>query len=154
MSRPESVRPGPDGVSPREVSLTIPVASDMEIVATAQVAALGEYIEMAHDKIDEVKLALVEACINAFEHANTRDDRVHLTFRVGRDEDGPDYLEVEVFDQGKGFDHSIVEVPTPEKTFTGGKKRGWGLQIMRSLMDTVAITSGEWGTKILMRKYK
>ena len=56
MSRPESVRPGPDGVSPREVSLTIPVASDMEIVATAQVAALGEYIEMAHDKIDEVKI--------------------------------------------------------------------------------------------------
>jgi len=154
MSRPESVLPGADGASPREVSLTIPVASDMEIVATAQVAALGEYIDMPHDKIDEVKLALVEACINAFEHANTRDDRVHLTFRVGRDEDGPDFLEVEVFDQGKGFDHHIVEVPTPEKTFTGGKKRGWGLQIMRSLMDSVAITSGEWGTKILMRKYK
>ncbi|HEY6148555.1 MAG TPA: ATP-binding protein [Thermoanaerobaculia bacterium] len=154
MSRPESVQPGANGFSPREVSLTIPVASDMEIVATAQVAALGEYIDMPHDKIDEIKLALVEACINAFEHANTRDDRVHLTFRVGRDEDGPDFLEVEVFDQGRGFDHSIVEVPTPEKTFTGGKKRGWGLQIMRSLMDSVAITSGEWGTKILMRKYK
>jgi serine/threonine-protein kinase RsbW len=154
MSRPESVHPGLDGAGPREISLTIPVASDMEIVATAQVAALGEYIDMPHDKIDEIKLALVEACINAFEHANTRDDRVHLTFRVGRDEDGPDFLEVEVFDQGKGFDHSIVEVPTPEKTFTGGKKRGWGLQIMRSLMDSVAITSGEWGTKILMRKYK
>jgi serine/threonine-protein kinase RsbW len=154
MSRPESVHSGLDGAGPREISLTIPVASDMEIVATAQVAALGEYIDMPHDKIDEIKLALVEACINAFEHANTRDDRVHLTFRVGRDEDGPDFLEVEVFDQGKGFDHSIVEVPTPEKTFTGGKKRGWGLQIMRSLMDSVAITSGEWGTKILMRKYK
>lgn len=154
MSRPESIHSGLEGPGPREVSLTIPVASDMEIVATAQVSALGEYIDMPHDKIDEIKLALVEACINAFEHANTRDDRVHLTFRVGRDEDGPDFLEVEVFDQGKGFDHSIVEVPTPEKTFTGGKKRGWGLQIMRSLMDSVAITSGEWGTKILMRKYK
>jgi serine/threonine-protein kinase RsbW len=155
MAQRESLRPGVDGPGPREVSLTIPVASDMEIVATAQVAAMGEYIAMPHDKIDEVKLALVEACINAFEHAHTRDDRVHLTFRVGRDEeDGPDFLEVEVFDQGKGFDHSIVEVPTPEKTFTGGKKRGWGLQIIRSLMDSVAITSGEWGTRILMRKYK
>ncbi|MEO8430508.1 MAG: ATP-binding protein [Acidobacteriota bacterium] len=154
MPRHETVHSGLDGAGSREVSLTIPVASDMEIVATAQVSALGEYIDMPHDKIDEVKLALVEACINAFEHAHTRDDRVHLTFRVGRDEDGPDFLEVEVFDQGKGFDHSGVEVPTPEKTFTGGKKRGWGLQIMRSLMDTVVITSGEWGTKILMRKYK
>jgi len=155
MARRETLRSGLEGSGAREVSLTIPVASDMEIVATAQVAAMGEYIQRAHDKIDEVKLALVEACINAFEHAHTRDDRVHLTFRVGRDEeDGPDYLEVEVFDQGKGFDHSIVEVPTPEKTFSGGKKRGWGLQIIRSLMDSVAITSGEWGTRILMRKYK
>lgn len=155
MARRETLRSGLEGSGAREVSLTIPVASDMEIVATAQVSAMGEYIQMPHDKIDEIKLALVEACINAFEHAHTRDDRVHLTFRVGRDEeDGPDYLEVEVFDQGKGFDHSIVEVPTPEKTFSGGKKRGWGLQIIRSLMDSVAITSGEWGTRILMRKYK
>ncbi len=155
MAQRESVRPGLERAGAREVSLTIPVASDMEIVATAQVAAMGEYIDMPHDKIDEIKLALVEACINAFEHAHTRDDRVHLTFRVGRDDDeGPDYLEVEVFDQGTGFDHEIVEIPTPEKTFAGKKKRGWGLQIIRSLMDSVAITSGEWGTRILMRKYK
>ena len=77
----------------REISLTIPVAPDMEIVATAQAAAVGEFIAMPHDKIDEVKLALVEAYINAFEHAHARDDRVHLTFRVDRDEDAPKRLE-------------------------------------------------------------
>jgi len=153
MSRRETARPGLEAGT-REVSLTIPVAPDMEIVATAQAVALGEYIEMPRDKIDEVKLAIVEACINAFEHAHTRDDRVHLTFRVGRDEDGPEHLEVEIFDQGRGFDQRAVEPPTPEKTFGGGKKRGWGLQIIRSLMDSVVITSGDWGTRILMRKYK
>ena len=126
----------------------------MEIVATAQAAAVGEYIEMPRDKIDEVKLALVEACINAFEHSHTRDDRVHLTFRVGREEEGPEFLEVEVLDRGTGFDQHAVELPSPEKTFSGGKKRGWGLQIIRSLMDVVVITSGDWGTRILMRKYK
>ena len=51
--------------------MSIPVAPEMEIVATAQAAALGEYLAMTRDKIDEVKLALVEACINAFEHAHT-----------------------------------------------------------------------------------
>lgn len=153
MSR-EPARPGLDATGAREISLTIPVAPDMEIVATAQAAAVGEYIEMPRDKIDEVKLALVEACINAFEHSHTRDDRVHLTFRVGRDEDGPEFLEVEVLDQGRGFDHTAVETPNLEKTFAGGKKRGWGLQIIRSLMDVVVITSGDWGTRILMRKYK
>jgi serine/threonine-protein kinase RsbW len=154
MARRENARQGQDDAGMREVALTIPVAPDMEIVATAQAMALGEYIDMPRDKIDEVKLAIVEACINAFEHAQTRDERVHLTFRVGREPDGPEFLEVEVFDQGRGFDQRTIELPSLEKTFGGGKKRGWGLQIIRSLMDSVAITSGDWGTRILMRKYK
>jgi serine/threonine-protein kinase RsbW len=143
-----------DATGAREISLTIPVAPDMEIVATAQAAAVGEFIDMPRDKIDEVKLALVEACINAFEHAHARDDRVHLTFRVGRDEDEREFLEVEVLDQGQGFDQGLVAAPSKEKTFSGRQKRGWGLQIIRSLMDSVDITSGEEGTSIRMRKYK
>ena len=153
MSGRESARMSVDSTGAREISLTIPVAPDMEIVATAQAAALGEFIEMGHDKIDEVKLALVEACINAFEHAHARDDRLHLTFRVGREAER-EYLEVEVLDRGKGFDQGSVEPPSTEKTFSGRQKRGWGLQIMRSLMDSVDITSGQGGTRILMRKYK
>ena len=133
--------------------MTIPVAPEMEIVATAQAAALGEYIAMARDKIDEVKLALVEACINAFEHADCRDEQLHLTFRLGR-ENGREWLEVEVLDKGKGFDSGKVEAPTIEKSFHSHRKRGWGLQIIKSLMDEVEITSGGGGTRILMRKYK
>lgn len=146
--------PGLAATGAREISLTIPVAPEMEIVATAQVAALGESIGMGRDKIDEVKLALVEACINAFEHSGTRDEQLHLTFRIGKNEEGKEWLEVEVFDQGKGFDHARIETPSIEKSFSGGKKRGWGLQIMKSLMDAVAISSGDFGTRILMRKYK
>ena len=138
---------------PREVSMTIPVAPEMEIVATAQAAALGEYIAMSRDKIDEVKLALVEACINAFEHADCRDEQLHLTFRLGR-EKGREWLEVEVLDKGRGFDQTTVQEPNLEKAFASHRKRGWGLQIIKSLMDDVEITSGEWGTRILMRKYK
>ncbi|HTY43124.1 MAG TPA: ATP-binding protein [Thermoanaerobaculia bacterium] len=133
--------------------MTIPVAPEMEIVATAQAAALGEYIAMARDKIDEVKLALVEACINAFEHAECRDEQLHLTFRLGR-EKGQEWLEVEVVDKGKGFDSARVEEPSIEKSFVSHRKRGWGLQIIKSLMDEVEITSGVGGTRILMRKYK
>jgi serine/threonine-protein kinase RsbW len=153
MARRETARMSVDQSGAREISLTIPVAPDMEIVATAQAAAVGEFIEMPRDKIDEVKLALVEACINAFEHAHARDDRLHLTFRVGREEDR-EFLEVEVLDRGMGFDQASVAQPSPEKTFSGRQKRGWGLQIMRSLMDSVDITSGQGGTRILMRKYK
>jgi len=134
--------------------MSIPVAPEMEIVATAQAAALGEYMGLSRDKIDEVKLALVEACINAFEHADCRDEQLHLTFRMGRESKGKEWLEVEVLDKGKGFDQALVEEPSPQKTFGNHRKRGWGLQIIKSLMDEVDITSGEWGTRILMRKYK
>ena len=134
--------------------MSIPVAPEMEIVATAQAAALGEYLAMTRDKIDEVKLALVEACINAFEHADCRDEQLHLTFRLGREPKGREWLEVEVLDKGKGFDSSTVEEPSLEKTFHSHRKRGWGLQIIKSLMDEVEITSGKTGTRILMRKYK
>jgi anti-sigma regulatory factor (Ser/Thr protein kinase) len=98
----------------------------------------------------------VEACINAFEHADCRDEQLHLTFRLGREPQamGREFLEVEVLDKGKGFDHHRVEAPSLQKTFVSHRKRGWGLQIIKSLMDEVDITSGEWGTRILMRKYK
>jgi len=154
MSQGGSAPPGLAAAGAREVSMTIPVAPEMEIVATAQAAALGEYIAMARDKIDEVKLALVEACINAFEHADCRDEQLYLKFRLGREPNGREFLEVEVTDKGKGFDSARVEEPTIEKSFVHHRKRGWGLQIIKSLMDEVEITSGVGGTRILMRKYK
>jgi serine/threonine-protein kinase RsbW len=154
MSQGGSAPPGLAAQGPREVSMSIPVAPEMEIVATAQAAALGEYLAMTRDKIDEVKLALVEACINAFEHADCRDEQLHLTFRLGQEPKGREWLEVEVLDKGKGFDKAMVEEPSIEKSFASHRKRGWGLQIIKSLMDEVQITSGTWGTRILMRKYK
>jgi len=154
MSQGGSAPPGLAAPGPREVSMSIPVAPEMEIVATAQAAALGEYLGMTRDKIDEVKLALVEACINAFEHAHCRDEQLHLTFRLGQEPKGREWLEVEVLDKGRGFDKAAVEEPSIEKSFASHRKRGWGLQIIKSLMDEVQITSGGWGTRILMRKYK
>ena len=154
MSQGGSAPPGLAAPGPREVSMSIPVAPEMEIVATAQAAALGEYLGMTRDKIDEVKLALVEACINAFEHADCRDEQLHLTFRLGQEPKGREWLEVEVLDKGKGFEKAAVEEPSIEKSFASHRKRGWGLQIIKSLMDEVQITSGGWGTRILMRKYK
>ena len=96
---------------PREIQLTIPVAPEMEIAATAQVAALGEWMELGRDKIDEVKMAVVEACINAFEHSGTPDHKVELKFRVAT-EAGHDgsrtYLEVNVLDKtNKGRPYAI-----------------------------------------------
>lgn len=154
MAQHEPAPPEPVAAGSREVSLTIPVAPEMEIVATAQADAIGEYMEMGRDKIDEVKLALVEACINAFEHAHTEEHRVHITFRLAEGPRGGECLEIEVRDRGRGFDAAGVEPPSPLRPFEEKRRRGWGLHIIKSLMDEFEISSGNWGTRILMRKYK
>lgn len=138
----------------REVHLTIPIAPEMEIAATAQVAALGEWMEMERDKIDEVKMAVVEACINAFEHSHTPDEQVHLDFLVDRAEDARVFLEVRVADSGTGFDPERLPEPEIAKKLKADRKRGWGIKIIESLMDDVRIVSGGAGTRIIMRKYR
>ncbi len=135
--------------------MTIPVAPEMEIAATAQVSALGEWMEMGRDKIDEVKMAVVEACINAFEHSATPDRKVELAFRVGAEEGGRGaYLEVDVTDAGHGFDPTRLKTPEIAAALRSSRKRGWGIKIIESLMDDVRIESGEHGTRIVMRKYR
>jgi Anti-sigma regulatory factor (Ser/Thr protein kinase) len=142
-------------VERREVHLTIPVAPEMEIAATAQVAALGEWMEMSRDKIDEVKMAVVEACINAFEHSATPDRKVELSFRVEAEEGGRGaYLEVDVADSGHGFDPTRLKTPEIAAALRSSRKRGWGIKIIESLMDDVRIESSEHGTRIVMRKYR
>lgn len=141
-------------VETREVHLTIPVAPEMEIAATAQVAALGEMAEMERDKIDEVKMAVVEACINAFEHSETPDRKVELDFRIGIANGNRVFLEVGVADAGKGFDPSRISPPDLARKLKSSRKRGWGIKIIESLMDDVRIESGTHGTRIVMRKYR
>jgi len=138
----------------REVHLTIPVAPEMEIVATAVVSALGEWMEMDRDKIDEVKMAVVEACINAFEHSQTPDRKVELDFRNGVADGSRVYLELGVSDAGRGFDPARVAAPEIADKLRSKSKRGWGIKIIESLMDDVRIESGTLGTRIVMRKYR
>ena len=100
-------------VESREVHLTIPVAPEMEIAATAQVGALGEWMEMGRDKIDEVKMAVVEACINAFEHSATPDRKVDplLPGRLGGRRGAARTSRSTSPTPGHGFDPARAEDP-------------------------------------------
>lgn len=135
----------------REVKLTLPMAPDMEIAASKTATALAEFMRMTADKIDEVRMAVVEACINAIEHSRAPDRKVYLTFEV-LGEDEPEILRITVRDEGVGFEPGEVEEPSIEHKLTAARKRGWGLKIIRGLMDEVDIVSGRDGTSIVMTK--
>lgn len=134
---------------PREVNLTIPIIPDMEVAATQTAEAVLRLMAFAPDQIDEVKHALIEACINAFEHSASKDGNVYIKFVMQRDE-----LLVVIQDFGTGFDPGAVPKPELGAKVGGADayKRGWGLTMMESLMDTVAIESGAHGTRITMSK--
>lgn len=137
----------------REVKLTLPMAADMEIAASKTATAMAEFMRMSPDEIDEIRMAVVEACINAIEHSRADDRKVHLTFEVlGDEDDGPRLLRITVSDAGVGFSPGAVEEPTIEQKLTAERKRGWGLKIIRGLMDGVEIDSGAGGTSIVMTK--
>ena len=64
----------------------------------------------------------------------------------------PERLEVVVRDTGVGFAPDDLEEPRIEEKLTSERKRGWGLKIMRGLMDEVRVRSGHEGTTIVMSK--
>jgi len=135
----------------REISLTLPMGPEMEIAASRAATAVAESMRMSADKIDEVRMAVVEACINAIEHSSSGDQTVYLSFAVfGRGE--PERLEVTVRDTGIGFALDELVEPTIEEKILSKRKRGWGLKIMRGLMDDVQVSSGAEGTTIVMSK--
>lgn len=133
----------------REVTLTLPMLPDMEVAASKTATAMAEYMQMTPDRIDEVRMAVIEACINAFEHSHAPDRKVYMTFEVlGGGE--PELLRISVRDTGIGFE------PAEGRRPGGGitkSKRGWGLKIIQGLMDSVEIDSNAGGgTTVVMSK--
>lgn len=131
-------RPQAADTNPREINLTIPIIPNMEIAATHTAEAVGRFMEFDSDQTDAVKIALIEACINAFEHSNSPEGKVYIKF-VMNDAN----LVVVIQDFGTGFDPGHV---------SKRKYRGNGVRIMQGLMDRVDIQSGPGGTTITMIK--
>jgi serine/threonine-protein kinase RsbW len=133
----------------KEIKVSIPMLPDMELAVSSLASALAQTIELSEEEVDAIKLAVIEACLNSFEHSKSKDQMVHVHFLIK-----PDALEVVVRDNGKGFDPETVATPKIGDKFgnAGKGKRGWGLHIMKSLMDSVEIKSSPNGTQIIMTK--
>jgi anti-sigma regulatory factor (Ser/Thr protein kinase) len=94
-------------------------------------------------------VAIVEACLNAMEHGGGR-----MVVRV-TSEGEPDrhQLVIEVEDHGGGFDPSSAPQNSPASVLGSASKRGWGLTLIRELMDDVQIRSQPGRTLVRMCKY-
>ena len=120
------------GVAQMAIELTIP--SDL-----AEARRVQELIEEAltasayteHD-IFAIKLALEEALVNAIKHGNQMDraKKVHIAYRFLSDR-----FEVQITDEGPGFDPNDVPDPTAVENLE--RPCGRGLMLMRYYMTEV-----------------
>jgi len=131
------------------VELKLPILKDMELVATHTSDVVSKHMNLSEEKSAEVSMALIEACINAFEHSETKED-IYIHFIIS-DEN----LTIKVIDKGVGFDASAIKLPNiDDKVGSEERKRGWGLMLIKELMDKVDYESDNTGTTLTMTKNK
>ena len=130
------------------VELTLPVMDDMELAATKTAEVVAKRMGLDDIKTAEINMALIEACINAFEHSKSKEN-VYITYIIEEDN-----LVIKVGDRGVGFDDEVVAIPNIDEKINSDHKRGWGLKLMKELMDTVEFETTESGTTVTMTKSK
>jgi len=112
-------------------------------MALAHVAAQAGYDIEA---IDDIKVAVSEACTNIIRHSHSNIDFTY-DVTIEREEK---YLTISVVDEGAGFEMGEYVEPVPGET----RGSGMGIFIVRALMDEVDIqTEIGVGTSIRMTKY-
>lgn len=119
--------------NPTAMELSIPSELGFEIVARDAVAAFALRIGFAPERIEDLKTALCEACINAIEHGNSMmsEMRVNVTcsYDSGR-------LQVEISDQGlQRYTETHKPLSIQEKLAGTGSMRGMGLLLIEQLVD-------------------
>ena len=131
------------------VELKLPILKDMELVATQTAEIVDRHMDLSEEKTGEISMALIEACINAFEHSESKSE-VYIDFLIEENQ-----LTIKVIDKGKGFDQSNVKIPKIEsKLNSDERKRGWGIMLIKELMDSVDFESDHTGTTLTMIKKK
>ena len=137
------LEPSPRDDAPAdEYEMVIPMGTDTELIAAHTVEQIARRIKFGPEAINQIKLALVEACINATEHSLSPDRKIYQRFRV---EDGK--LIVTIASRG------VVLAGQNGGNGNGKSRRGWGLKLIRTLMDEVEFENVDDGTQLRMTKY-
>lgn len=110
-----------------ELSVTLPRETSSVPVVRRLAAQTLRAFGVTDEHIDDVQLAITEACANVVDHAVDTD-----TYEV-RIELAADRCAITVVDQGTGFDPARVPDDVPDEG-----EAGRGIRLMRALVDTMA----------------
>jgi serine/threonine-protein kinase RsbW len=137
------------GIKPKakadEYEMVVPMGDDTELIAAHAVEEIARRHHFKPAAINQIKTALVEACINAAEHSLSPDRKIYQKFSV---ED--DRIIITISNRGINL---LANKKAASADEPGDGRRGWGLKLIRTLMDEVQFEQVDDGTKITMVKF-
>jgi len=137
-----------------EFQLIFPMGADNEMLAASAVEQVARRLNFTAEAINQIKTAVIEACINASEHSLSPDRKIYQRFQVENDR-----LSITISSRGIlpgnfGVDtEGEEESTTTAESQTSDSRRGWGLKLIQTLMDEVEFERVDEGTSLRMTKY-
>jgi len=121
-------------VDERTVEVSLPNVGGYERIAMESSASFARIGGLAKDRIEDLKTAVSEACLNAMEHGNKGrpDARVVISMHLG-DKD----FRVTVKDEGNGIPYIPQNIDIRRKVERLEPPNGLGLFLIQQLVDRV-----------------
>lgn len=121
-----------------EVSLELPRQQATVPTVRRVIGALLDQLGVTETVVDDVELAVAEACNNVIRHARDT-HQYQVAFELDAE-----HVSVTVVDRGGGFDVETLVPAQPDE------ERGRGLTLMQALMDDTTFTIADGGMQARM----
>jgi serine/threonine-protein kinase RsbW len=129
----------------KKLELHVPSILGFEKLAIDFAASVARMMKFPAERVEDLKTAVAEACINAIEHGNKLDaaTKVGITLTI---DDAK--LQVDVHDEGLGIQGLVP--PDIDKKIEGKQTpRGWGVFLIEQLIDEVTFESKPEGGNVV-----
>ncbi len=133
------------------IELKIPAKTEYIALVRLNIAGIGARMELPVDDIEDLKIAVSEACNNSIRHAyekSFQNNSIEIHFLIH-----PEKIKIKVTDHGHGFDTHLAQEYLLRQDDERTRGIGLGLFLMKTLMDDVRFSSHpERGTEVLLEK--
>jgi serine/threonine-protein kinase RsbW len=112
---------------------------------------VAKLVGFHEDRVEDLKTAVAEACINAIEHGNRLNEKLSVGVVLSA---GEDWLEVKVIDDGKGLSKQPGKLDKPDidrKMLGEEDPRGMGMFLIQALVDEAEWVAGTDGKSSYVR---
>ena len=124
------------------VEVRLPSRLGFEKVAMGTAESVARLMGFPADKIEDLKTAIAEACINAIEHGNKLNEKLSVGVVLCASDD---QLEVKIMDNGVGISKQPDKPDIDRKMHGEEDPRGMGMFLIQALVDEAEWVKGNEG---------